>query len=128
MNRNVHSSTAYSDTAFRAVSVAKAPLTLALLAALGTASLFLTAPSPAQAQNAGGKATCSTMDQNGRPLPQPNIGFICGQVEAMRQDCEKGATSPFLMGHCFGFPARDVTATGSVGGTRSQATTSGGGH
>ena len=123
INTNPHRSVAARRTA-------QGTAATALLAGLATAFLAMAAPAPALAQSA--KATCNTLDQNGKPLSQPNIGFICGQVEAMRQDCEKivqnGNRSPFLIGHCIGFTARDVTATGSADQTRSQSKTSGGSH
>lgn len=100
---------------------------IAVLAGLATAGLAFAAPAPARAQ--AGQVTCNTMGADGRALPQPNIGFICGQIEAMRQDCaniEKNGYAQ-LFNHCFGFTRRDVTATGSIS-TRSQDKNAGGGR
>ena len=104
---------------------AKRALATALLAGLATACLAWGAPAPAHAA----EGTCSTLDQNGKPLQQPNISYGCTQWEALRQDCDKVETNGYrqLFNHCFAFAPGDI-ATGSIPrNAETQSKSSGGG-
>ena len=61
--------------------------------------------------------TCLSLDQYGRPIPNPNAAFVCNQIEFQRQDCEnlRREMSPVRVPvmnymHCFGFTPWDVRA------------------
>jgi hypothetical protein len=55
--------------------------------------------------------SCSNLDVNGKPLPNPNVPFICSQVDAHRADCEmsmKSGNKVAMASHCFGWEPEHV--------------------
>ena len=93
------------------------------MSALRTLALFglLAAvyPACAQAQSPDGPRydTCLSLDQNGRPIPNPNASYGCAQIEFERQDCEAlrrampAADTPVMnVTHCRDFRMEDVRA------------------
>ncbi|WP_043748545.1 hypothetical protein [Methylobacterium nodulans] len=74
-------------------------------------------PAAAQAQSRpdgvtyATKYSCLPQDATGKPLDNPNVPFICGQVDAFRSDCEmqmKLGNTAAMASHCFGWEPRHV--------------------
>lgn len=74
---------------------------------------------------------CLSLDQNGKTLPNPNVSSICGQNDALRNDCEimRMRTEEPMMNnlHCFFWRRVDVRpGIGTVQSPATRAQTSGG--
>ena len=87
------------------------------LAVLGLLASVYSACANAQSSDGPRYDTCLSLDQNGRPLPNPNASFVCNQIEFERQDCEAlrraiPASEMTVMNvtHCYDFRREDVRA------------------
>src|SRR4051812_35125183 len=87
------------------------------LALLGLLAAVYPVCAQAQTEAAPRYDTCLSLDQNGRPMPNPNASYVCAQIEFERQDCEalrrtvSAADMPVMnMTHCRDFRMEDVRA------------------
>ncbi|GJD53256.1 hypothetical protein OPKNFCMD_6029 [Methylobacterium crusticola] len=79
---------------------------------------------PGAAERGHREATysCMPQDENGRSLANPNVPFICDQVDAFRKDCEmqmKMGNTLAMGSHCFGWEPQHVR--GGMPATTQQA-------